>query len=416
MDRSLETLLPVLLMSRGDSLWSTICGILVLLFPIIYQRLRSLRKYKTITYLSGNGFDAYYVVSKYVNENHIHDISAISITPRSGFAFNDNVTVYIMFKNYKLSLTGKVTENKYGFNREVSVRGSKEGVDTFHKIISEMVTNFQRKPMLEKLSATACDMDRREICEVELNLPMNAKTFYPKEIDDELFNALDRFMELETVYVTNGIPYKYSLLLEGIPGTGKTSLSMVLAAKYNMGLKIINEHVNLTSQYHGMIKNKVILLDDIDLYVDFNRKDDEKCSDKGKTSKRKTTFGDILSFLDGRHEMHKCIVILTTNAIDKVKKADPALFRGGRIDRKYTFSYCTESHLRKILMEFYEIDVIPVELDEKIKKISQWKLTISDIMTTHLVPSLYESSDKMKNMITAVNEIFIDPNFRARGN
>ena len=104
--------------------------------------------------------------------------------------------------------------------------------------------------------------------------------------------------------------------------------------------------------------------------------------------------------------MHRCIIVLTTNDIDKVNKADSALFRPGRVDYRYTLNYCDETHIRKILKEFFEVDVIPKKFDVMLESIGTRKITIANIMQTYLLPSLKDFTNRNEALAQTIEKIY----------
>ena len=66
--------------------------------------------------------------------------------------------------------------------------------------------------------------------------------YIPQEQKTNIINDLTDFLKPETKikYNTLGITYKRTYLLEGIPGTGTTSLITSIASKFNFNIAIVS--------------------------------------------------------------------------------------------------------------------------------------------------------------------------------
>lgn len=62
----------------------------------------------------------------------------------------------------------------------------------------------------------------------------------PKKDIEYIINDISNFYNNEKEYMNLGIPWKRNYLLEGLPGTGKTSLIFSLASHFNLDIYIIN--------------------------------------------------------------------------------------------------------------------------------------------------------------------------------
>ena len=56
---------------------------------------------------------------------------------------------------------------------------------------------------------------------------------------DSIVNEIDKFLSRKNYYKKHGILHKRTFLLEGPPGTGKTSLITCLASKYDKNLYLL---------------------------------------------------------------------------------------------------------------------------------------------------------------------------------
>lgn len=134
-----------------------------------------------------------------------------------------------------------------------------------------------------------------------------------KNFDNLFFEGKNKFLEKinffihnEKFYIKNGIPYTLGILLEGNPGTGKTSIIKCLANYLNRHLVVINMNKIKTNQQLNDIffedtysnknksgdicfKKKIYVIEDIDCCLDIvkNRKDNKFSESNNKLLKKK---------------------------------------------------------------------------------------------------------------------------------
>ena len=193
--------------------------------------------------------------------------------------------------------------------------------------------------------------------------------YLPGNQMDDLIKDINKFYDDEELYNKYGIPYKRNYLLEGIPGSGKSSLIFTLASHFNMDLAIMNFNLDVDDATFmkaiSILPEKTILvLEDIDaLFVE--RK-------MGDSHKSMISFSGILNTLDGIGRKNNQITFLTTNYKNKL---DKALIRPGRIDKIITFSYATKQQIKKMFLNFFPEEIEKWKLFWK--KIKNIKLTIA---------------------------------------
>lgn len=173
----------------------------------------------------------------------------------------------------------------------------------------------------------------------------NMDTIYlDSKIKDNIIEDVQNFLEEEDVYSLYGIPYKKTYLLEGVPGTGKTSLIFAIASMLKMNIAIINfgpdmDDAVFMKAISYMPSNSILLMEDVDSV--FNERDTLVHSP--------ITFSALLNTLDGVARRHKLITFITTNHIERL---DEALLRPGRIDKIFNFSYASENQIKEMFLKF----------------------------------------------------------------
>lgn len=169
----------------------------------------------------------------------------------------------------------------------------------------------------------------------------------PKEDLELITKDIDNFYKNKDEYIRLGIPWKRNYLLEGPPGTGKTSLIFSLASHFSLDVYIINlgpkvDDSAFMSSISKISKNAILLLEDVDaLFVD------RKANDSNKSL---VSFSGILNVLDGMARKNGLITFLTTNYRNRL---DPALIRPSRIDYIMSFKEITQQQIESMFNRFF---------------------------------------------------------------
>ena len=217
--------------------------------------------------------------------------------------------------------------------------------------------------------------------------------YLDKDDKQKIFNDLKKFFSEEARYHKRGIPYKRNYLLEGLPGTGKTSLIFALASYFNMNVYIIHlgpkvDDSTFMSAINGISKNSILLLEDVDaLFVD--RK-------TNYSNKSMISFSGILNVLDGIGRKDKLLTFMTTNYLDRL---DEALIRAGRVDYIMHFDYATEEQIKNMFLSYF-----PNQENKWQKfydKISYLKLT------TAILQKFFFENEDCDNIIKKIPELKI---------
>ena len=227
-------------------------------------------------------------------------------------------------------------------------------------------------------------------------------TIYIEEnIKRNLCKDIESFLRNEKKYEKLGIPYKRNYLFEGVPGTGKTSLILALASKYNMNVGIISLNKELDDytfmkSISNIPNNTLLVLEDIDGLFDEDKQNS-------------LTFSGVLNTLDGLGRQDKLIIIMTTNHLNKLNNS---LKRAGRIDYKIHFNYSNSNQIRMMINKFFEDEKQDIDIENFIKNIKGIKLTpailqyfIQKIITQE---SINICSEKNISLLKSISKEFLE--------
>lgn len=176
-------------------------------------------------------------------------------------------------------------------------------------------------------------------------------------------------------YSSRGLPYRRGFLLNGPPGTGKSSLCFALAGVLHLRIYVVSlnsksmSEDTLSSLFGELPARCIVLLEDIDSagltmrgrIEEPNEDKDEKVEPStavaGPTNLDATTTGNkgislsgFLNIIDGVASSEGRILVMTTNHIENL---DPALLRPGRCDLIVNFSYATPAMIRGLFLAIY---------------------------------------------------------------
>lgn len=288
------------------------------------------------------------------------------------FKFND-ITIDITSK----SVEGKDTKTKT-FYRLSSPDYS--NIDKFIKYIKKMEYEYIDKINSKDSAYNYYDSPKRKWIDIPINVNKSFDTlFLNSRVKRLLMIATHNFISNNKVYEQLGIPHKLGFLLYGSPGNGKSSVTYVLAKTYNKSIFKIDlavQKLDFLNQIRNIEQGSIVLFEDIDTCpLSHNRlnSDNEKKHKNGALQ-----LGDILEILDGYCFLNDCIIIMTTNHIDKL---DNALIRSGRMDHKIEFTNATHEQIHQIIKYYYQRDI-------NVSMLKNLDISVSELINTIIIPNL----------------------------
>ena len=194
--------------------------------------------------------------------------------------------------------------------------------------------------------------------------PLDVKSdelfLFSDSITQKLLEEINLFWDKAELYKENNLIHKRGILLEGFPGTGKSSLISILSThiiKQGGVVFKVGGYRNL-EDYITFVRNSfrkiqpdtpiITILEDLDQYEDVEE--------------------DLLDFLDGKTHINHHVVIATTNNTETIPDT---FLRPSRIDLKIEIPLPCEQTRR----EYFKYKEVPEkDLEDLVMKSDQFSL------------------------------------------
>lgn len=189
-------------------------------------------------------------------------------------------------------------------------------------------------------------------------------------VTEKIVKDIDIFLDSEEWYQKMGIPYRRGYLLEGPPGTGKSSLAAGLSAHFNANVYFLKLQGLTDEQLRDSVAmvtaDSFIILEDVDtVSATKNRNEggkNMKVAGKQEKELLGVTLSGLLNVLDGMLAPKGAVFVMTTNHVDVL---DPALIRPGRVDMRLHIGAATVEQKRKLFDRFYPGESMPAVYEEQ---------------------------------------------------
>ena len=220
------------------------------------------------------------------------------------------------------------------------------------KVIADLIKEaWEFKP--ETTEQEIYRWDEVWCCPTVLQQRSLKQVFVHQEIKDYIVNRIREFQNDRQWYVDNGITYKMNIMLEGPPGTGKTSLVKAVANELKLNIckfEICDIEDHEIRKMLDGLEGRLGLLEDIHscdaLLIKTPQPDDHA---KAFTMKSLSLTG-FLNAIDGIESHDGNILFATTNYIERL---DDAVFRRGRFDIRIYVGMMDRQLVQEFIAQMY---------------------------------------------------------------
>lgn len=293
----------------------------------------------------------------------------------------------VEYHNSTIKLYYEKDGSPVGLSYSVKIKENLKLIADSKEIIESFIFDAKKYSEPEKNNEIICRIWKNTYWSVMSKLPKRDinTLFLDGNKKEEIIEDINNFKNTKDDYINFGIPYKRNFMLEGQPGTGKTSLITTIASDLDLDIAIINfgpklDDVNFISAISNLPDKSILILEDIDVLFNERR--------KAEGNNSFVSFSCILNVLDGMSRKEGLITFMTTNYLENL---DSALIRPGRIDYKLNFDYATKNQIYNMYKYFLEDQI--ENFEKFYKKINKYK-----IVTSALQKFLFENR-KCENIL-----------------
>ena len=343
-----------------------------------------------------------YIMNEYADSKHtICNESSIDHTKfihtKSGGIYlsipiiqpDDGTTNKIKINDTGIEVTKyKLVNNKKQSNYYLVKTNNKQEMDSFYNFLLEYEEKILCKDASKYYQYYDYNVKKQSFKENKINVKKSFNNlFLDMNVKNKLIHDISYFLDNKEKYNELGIPRKIGYLFYGKPGNGKTSIAIALANEYKKNIYKINLNLN-KNEFINQIKlipeGAIVLFEDVDTFNITHERSNNVDNEKKKDVvmiEEKLTLGDILEVLDGYYYLSECIIIMTTNHIEKL---DSAFIRPGRVDHKLELHNVNKEQITQIINYFYGKTIKKQTLD----KIPNLNISVSELINTIILSHL----------------------------
>lgn len=257
---------------------------------------------------------------------------------------------------------------------------TEENISILDQFIEECKTEYEKKETKRGWKPESFRNEGGKWVSVKLNVKRlrSIETVILKRGQlESVEQDLEEFIKSEEWYTKKSIPYTRGYLLDGPPGTGKSSLVRAMIGKTKRSIYyLILSNIKSDDELFNLMKEvkyetSILVIEDVDCINDvvLKRKaevEEEKGkapllpvaegSQQGQAQPAKEnntlTLSSILNVIDGGMvDAHGRILVMTTNFPEKL---DPALIRSGRVDKRVRMGLCDEYQIIHLFKNYFD--------------------------------------------------------------
>ena len=198
---------------------------------------------------------------------------------------------------------------------------------------------------------------------------------YNDRLISTLQTSVSEFLESGDYYRSLGKTHKFTILLYGPNGTGKTVCAKWLAMKYGRDVYVVDPshyfcdmmdlQKTINSNFLGPCQGGILLFEDVDRYFATLY-----------AKQQKPNISNFLNLLDGLCTPENILIILTANCTGDIPEC---ILRDGRIDLSISFPY-VDDEIKNKVCDLYRVNPEYINLE-------------GDVTTSELIKKIESSKD-----------------------